>query len=75
MFYDPEEGVLVAAKAILAVSYLFDSISDAGSRAVDGQISTGLAMALRFYAKDTIRKFKRTGAPFMVVPFGEKRAR
>jgi hypothetical protein len=50
MSYDPSDSPGDVAKGLLAVSYLLDSLSDAGNECLDGPIALGLCYALRAYS-------------------------
>lgn len=53
--YEPGNPAGTAAKGILAVAYLLDSMSDAGNYPIDASAACGLARVLEHYA-ETVRK-------------------
>jgi len=50
--YDQSEYKTDAVKGVLAVAYLLESVSSLGNDEIDGRIAQGLAITLRYYAKN-----------------------
>jgi hypothetical protein len=69
--YDPGDAVGDISKGLKCVSYLLESLSDAGNEPVEGMVSWGFSQALRHYSEDVRKYLKPIAEPHPSKPLRE----